>query len=51
MATEILVPLLLMTIAFTLLFVLLHLVSMRTEVLKRRAESLSRQQALKAVAK
>jgi heme exporter protein C len=48
MPGSILTPLLLMTLAFTLLFMLLHLVTMRTEILRRRAESLSRQQALRA---
>jgi len=37
-----------MMLAFTLLFVLLHFVSMRTEILKRRADTLSRQAAAKA---
>jgi heme exporter protein C len=49
MPGSILTPLLVMTLAFTLLFVLLDVVAMRTEVLRRRAESLSRQQALRAV--
>jgi heme exporter protein C len=48
MPGSILTPLLLMTLAFTLLFVLLHLVTMRSEILRRRADSLSRQQALRA---
>jgi heme exporter protein C len=47
MPASILTPLLVMTLAFTLLFFLLHLVSMRTEVLRRRADTLSRQAALK----
>jgi heme exporter protein C len=34
-----------MTIAFTLLFVTLLVVRMRTEILKRRAETLERQAA------
>jgi heme exporter protein C len=46
MAPEVLQPLLVMLLAFTLLFLLLHFVSMRTEILKRRAESLSRQAAM-----
>ena len=33
------------TLAFTLLFLTLHLVRMRTEILKRRAETLERQVA------
>ena len=45
MPASILTPLFVMMLAFTLLFVLLHLVSMRTEILKRRAETLSRQAA------
>jgi len=46
MPGSILTPLLLMTLAFTLLFFLLHIVSMRTEILRRRATSLQRQAAL-----
>lgn len=42
---EMLVPLGLMAAAFTLLFALLELVSMRTEILRRRADTLSRQAA------
>ena len=41
MPPSILTPLLVMMLAFTLLFVLLHLVAMRTEILRRRAETLS----------
>ena len=41
----ILIPLLVMALAFTLLFLTLHFVSMRTEILKRRIDSLSRQAA------
>ena len=37
---SILIPLLLMTLAFSLLFLTLHLVRMRTEVMKRRIRSL-----------
>jgi heme exporter protein C len=48
MPGEILTPLLLMTLAFTLLFFLLHFISMRTEILRRRATSLARQVALGA---
>lgn len=47
MPMSILTPLLVMTLAFTLLFLTLHLVRMRTEVLRRRADSLSRQAALR----
>jgi heme exporter protein C len=46
MPGSILTPLLLMTLAFTLLFFLLHFISMRTEILRRRATSLQRQAAL-----
>ena len=45
MAPEILTTLLVMTLAFTLLFVVLHTVAIRTEILRRRAETLSRQAA------
>ncbi len=38
-----LVPLFIMLFAFTFLFLLLHIVSIRTEILKRRAETMSRQ--------
>ncbi|HWA19661.1 MAG TPA: heme ABC transporter permease [Devosia sp.] len=48
MATSILVPLFLMVIAFTLLFLALHIVSMRTEILRRRATNLERQAAMGA---
>lgn len=47
MPMSILTPLLVMTLAFTLLFLTLHLVQMRTEVLRRRADSLARQAALR----
>jgi heme exporter protein C len=47
MPASILTPLFIMMLAFTLLFVLLQLVAMRTEILKRRAETLSRQAAAK----
>jgi heme exporter protein C len=46
MPGSILTPLLLMVLAFTLLFLTLHVVAMRTEILKRRVDSLSRQAAL-----
>ncbi len=49
MPGSILTPLFVMMLAFTLLFVLLHLISMRTEILKRRAETLSRQAAAQRV--
>ena len=45
MSGDVLWPLAVMTIAFTLLFLLLHLVSIRTEIRRRRAETLSRQAA------
>jgi len=38
-----LLPLFVMLFAFTFLFLLLHIVSIRTEILKRRAETMSRQ--------
>ncbi|MEP7241294.1 MAG: heme ABC transporter permease [Devosia sp.] len=43
MPGSLLTPLFIMLVAFTLLFLLLLLVSMRTEILRRRADSLSRQ--------
>jgi heme exporter protein C len=46
MPGSILTPLALMMLAFTLLFFLLHIISMRTEILRRRAISLQRQAAL-----
>ena len=45
MAGSVFLPLLLMLLGFTLLFLTLHLVSMRTEILRRRVDSLSRQAA------
>jgi heme exporter protein C len=48
MPGSILTPLFIMLFAFTFLFLLLHLISMRTEILKRRAESLSRQAAARS---
>jgi heme exporter protein C len=50
MPGSILTPLLVMMGAFTLLFALLQVVGMRTEILRRRAEALERRQALQAVA-
>ena len=50
MAPSILSTLLVMVVAFTLLFLTLHIVSIRTEIFRRRAESMSRQAALGAVA-
>jgi heme exporter protein C len=46
MPMSILTPLLTMTLAFTLLFALLQVMRMRTEILRRRADTLSRQAAL-----
>ena len=43
-----LLPLGLMALAFTLLFVLLELIAMRTEILSRRADAMSRQAAARA---
>ena len=51
MPGSILTPLLVMMLAFTLLFALLQVVRMRTEILRRRAETLSRQAALQGGAK
>jgi heme exporter protein C len=48
MPLSILTPLLVMALAFTMLFLVLHIVSMRTEIFRRRAETLSRQAALSA---
>jgi heme exporter protein C len=49
MPMSILTPLLVMTLAFTALFGLLQVIRMRTEILRRRADSLSRQAALGSV--
>ncbi|HEV7277947.1 MAG TPA: heme ABC transporter permease [Devosiaceae bacterium] len=46
MPPSILTPLLLMSLAFTLLFLTLHIVRMRTEILRRRAVTMARQAAL-----
>ena len=46
MPPSILIPLFVMLVAFTLLFALLQVVRMRTEILNRRAETMSRQAAL-----
>lgn len=48
MPGTILTPLFSMLIAFTLLFLLLHFIAMRTEILNRRADSLSRQAAMRS---
>ncbi|RUT30028.1 heme ABC transporter permease [Arsenicitalea aurantiaca] len=48
MPGSILTPLLIMTLAFTFLFLTLHIVSMRTEILNRRADSLERQHAARS---
>lgn len=45
MPASMLVPLGVMTLAFTLLFLTLHLVRMRTEIFRRRARSMERQAA------
>ncbi len=45
MPGSILAPLLVMAVAFSLLFLTLHLVRIRTEILSRRADSLARQVA------
>ncbi|WP_417307542.1 heme ABC transporter permease [Devosia sp.] len=51
MPGSILAPLLVMMLAFTLLFVLLQTIRMRTEILRRRAETLSRQAAMQGVSR
>ena len=43
--STILVPLLIMTVAFTLLFFTLHLAAMRNEILRRRVRTLRLMQA------
>ena len=48
MPISLLTPLFIMLVAFTLLFAFLQVVRMRTEILRRRAESMSRQAALGA---
>jgi heme exporter protein C len=48
MPGSILTPLLIMTLAFTLLFLTLHLLSMHTEIRRRRAATLQRQAASQA---
>ncbi len=48
MPASLLTPLLVMMLAFTLLGVLLGLIRMRTEILRRRADSMSRQAAMGA---
>jgi heme exporter protein C len=48
MPLSLLTPLFIMLFAFTLLFALLQVVRMRTEILRRRAESMSRQAAIGA---
>jgi heme exporter protein C len=45
MGPTVLWPLGVMVVAFTLMFVTLHIVSVRTEILRRRAEAMSRQAA------
>jgi heme exporter protein C len=47
MPGSILTPLLIMTLAFTLLFLVLHIVAIRTEIMRRRVDRLSRQAALR----
>jgi len=46
MPPEILTPLLVMSLAFTFLFGVLHIVRMRTEIFRRRVKSLERKRAL-----
>ena len=50
MAPEILLPLMLMLVAFTMLFLALHFAGMRTEILSRRVDTLSRQAAARGAA-
>jgi heme exporter protein C len=50
MAPDMEIPLGLMTLAFLLLFITLHIVRMRTEILRRRADSLERQAAASVAA-
>jgi heme exporter protein C len=49
MSASFLVPLLIMALAFTLLFVTLHLAAMRNEILRRRVRTLQMMQAQAAV--
>jgi heme exporter protein C len=49
MSASFLIPLLVMAIAFTLLFVTLHLAAMRNEILRRRVRTLQMMQAQAAV--
>jgi heme exporter protein C len=49
MTRDFLVPLMIMAVAFTLLFVTLHLAAMRNEILRRRVRSLQMMQAQAAV--
>jgi len=46
MPASIYTPLLIMTLAFTLLFFTLHMINMRTEIFRRRANSLERQHVI-----
>jgi len=50
MPMSLLTPLFIMMLAFTLLFVFLQFVAMRTEILRRRADSLGRQAAARGAA-
>ena len=45
---SILIPLVIMAVAFTLLFVTLHLAAMRNEILRRRVRTLQLMQAERA---
>lgn len=51
MPPAMLTPLLLMTLAFTLLFVVLQITGMRTEIRRRRVEALERKRALEGAAR
>jgi heme exporter protein C len=45
---SLLAPLLVMALAFTLLFILLHLIAMRAEILRRRVRALQQTQVERA---
>jgi len=49
MPSSILIPLIVMTFAFTFLFALLQVISMRTEILRRRVRALERKSALEGI--
>jgi len=51
MPPSILIPLIVMTFAFTFLFLTLHMVAMRTEILRRRVRALERKRAVEGIVK